>query len=539
VSAGAPAHKRLTLVACILGSGIVFLDGTVVNVALPAIASDLEAGLAAQQWVVEAFLLALGALLLVGGSLGDLAGRRRIFTAGLAGFGAASLLCAVAPTVEALVAGRALQGIAGALLVPSTLALLMDTFDEGERGAAIGTWTAYTGVAVAVGPFVGGLLVDTASWRWIFAINVPLVAVTLWLVARYVRADVPQPRAPVDVAGGTLAALGLAGPVLALIEQPHRGWADPLVLGSLGGGALFLAAFVWRERRARAPMLPLALFASRNFSVGNVSTLLLYGALGAAFFFLVIFLQQVAGYSAVAAGLSLVPVTVVMLVLSRRLGALADRTGPRLFMGVGPIVAGAGLLLLMGMDAEASYPADVLPGVAVFGLGLAITVAPLTAAVLAAVEARHSGLASGINNAASRVAGLLAIAAVGAVLAGVFASGVDARAGDLSPEARTALAQGRDEPLRVGAADGAPEDERAAVRAVLTEASVDAFRTAMGVCGGLSVAAGLLSLGGIRNPRREVPARECPGGALVGASTDAANAATPGSMAPRPLPART
>ena len=358
----AAGSKRTTLVAAILGSAVVFLDGTVVNVALPAIREDLDTGLAAQQWIVEAYLLTLGALILVGGSLGDHLGRRRIFIAGLIGFGVTSALCAVAPTAEFLIAARALQGIAGALLVPSSLALVTATFPGDERGAAIGSWTAWTGMAFVIGPLGGGALIEFVSWRWIFAINVPLVLVTL-AMARGVpeSRDEEAPR-EIDYLGAVLASLGLAGPVFALIEQPIYGWSDPLVWVPGVAGLILLGVFLWHERRTAHPMLPLSLFRSRNFAVGNAATLLIYGGLGAATFFVTIYLQQVSGYSPIEAGLSLIPITLCMWFLSRRFGALSDRIGPRLLMGFGPIVAGLGLMWMGRLDADVDYWTELLPG---------------------------------------------------------------------------------------------------------------------------------------------------------------------------------
>ena len=418
--------KRLTLIACILGTAVVFLDGTVVNVALPAIRDDLDTGLAAQQWVVEAYLLTLGALMLVGGSLGDVLGRKRIFSVGLAGFGATSLLCALAPTVELLIVARALQGIAGALLVPSSLAIITAVFPDDERGAAIGTWTAWGGIAMVVGPLGGGLLVDHASWRWIFGINVPFVLATLAILHSAVPESVDEESTHrIDYLGAVLVALGLAGPVFALIEQPVYGFGDPIVWVPLVAGVAMLVAFVLHERRSDHPMLPLSLFRSRNFAVGNVATLLVYGGLSAATFFVAIFLQQVAGYSAVAAGVTLLPITVIMFLLSRRWGALSDRIGPRALMGAGPIVGGAGLVWMGRLSTDVNYLTDLLPAVLLFGLGLSMTVAPLTNTVLGSVPQHNAGVASGANNAISRVAGLLAIAAVGAVVAAQFGSALD------------------------------------------------------------------------------------------------------------------
>jgi EmrB/QacA subfamily drug resistance transporter len=533
-----PAHpapsKRLTLLACILGSSVVFLDGTVVNVALPAIRADLHAGLAAQQWVVAAYLLTLGSLILVGGSLGDLYGRRRVFGAGVAAFGVFSLLCAAAPSAELLVLARGVQGLAGALLVPNTLALIMDTFDEDERGAAIGSWTSWTSIATVIGPLGGGVLIGVASWRWVFAINVAPVLATLWLL-RFAPAGEHRTGVRVDWVGGLLAAAGLAGPVLALIEQPSRGFGSPLVATPGLGGLALLAAFVLWERRERDPMLPLELFRRRNFAVGNLATLALYAGLGAATFLLALFLQETAGYSALEAGLSMLPLTVLMFALARRFGALADRIGPRPLMGFGPLVAGAGLLLLLRVDASGRYIEDVLPGVLVFGLGLSATVAPLTATVLGGADVHHSGVASGVNNAVARVAGLLAIAVVGAVCAAQFARSVDQRlpASSLSAPAEKAVASAKGRTL-VARADGVPSAERARVHAALASASVRAFHVGIGISGLLAIAGGAISLAGIERRRRAVRAEGCAGGAICGAGEEVRLPEVSG----RPAPAR-
>jgi EmrB/QacA subfamily drug resistance transporter len=473
--------KRITLYAAILGSAVVFMDGTVVNVALPAIKDDLDTGLAAQQWIVEAYMLTLGALLLVGGSLGDRLGRRRIFMAGLAGFGATSALCAIAPNAELLVAARAIQGIAGALLVPSSLALITAVFGPDERGAAIGTWTAWTGVAFVAGPLAGGALIEFVSWRWIFAINVPLVLATLWLARSVPESRDEEMEGRIDYLGAALASFGLAGPVFALIEQPIYGWGNPLVFLPMIAGLALLGTFVWWEERTPHPMLPLQLFRSRNFAVGNVGTLLIYGGLGAATFFVTIYLQQVAGYTPIAAGLSLVPITVIMALLSRRWGALSDTLGPRLLMGIGPIVAGLGLIWVGRMGSDVDYVTDLLPGIIVFGLGLSATVAPLTNTVLGAVPQHHAGVASGINNQVARVASLLAIAVVGAVVAARF---------------EAVLGRSDVAPL----SGGSPE---------VVDASVAAFHAGLGVGGMLVILGGVISLIGIVNPRRaEEPAED-------------------------------
>ena len=512
-----PREKRLTLVACILASTIVFVDGTVVNVALPAISDDLAAGMSTQQWVIESYLLSLGSLMLIGGSLSDLFGRRRVFALGVAGFGATSLLCAVAPTAELLVAGRALQGVAGALLVPSSLAVIVSTFDEDERGAAIGSWTAWSGVSTLIGPFLGGLLVEEASWRLVFAIGLLPVAAALYLIVRFVPRTLDQRLdRHVDVPGALLCALGLTGVVFALIEQPRHGWGDPLVALPLVVGAACLAAFLAQERRSPDPMLPLGLFRRRNFAVGNAATLLVYGGLGCAFFFLPIFLQGAAGYSAVEAGFALVPMTIVLFFLAKRFGALGDRIGPRPLMTVGPLVAGAGLLLLVRLGEHTSYLADVVPAVLVFGLGMAMVVAPLTATVLADADPEHAGVASGVNNAIARVAGLVAIAAVGAVVAGQFAGDLDEKldaAGARPVAAR--VDEAKESPMQPQALGSAVADTAA------RESSVSAFHAAAVVSALLMLLGGAVSgLGMSPRRRREVPCAECPGGALVGASED-------------------
>ena len=500
--------KRTALIASILGSGIVFLDGTIVNVALPAIRSELSGTLADQQWVVEAYLLTLGSLLLVGGSLGDLYGRRRVFSIGLIGFGVCSLLCALAPSTGFLIFARGAQGIAGALLVPSTLALIMDTFAEDERAAAIGTWTAWTGVATVIGPLGGGALIQFASWRWIFAINLLPVAITLFLLTRLE----PDHRTPghVDVVGAILCALGLGGPVFALIEQPQYWWGDPRVFIPLVGGILLFVSFLLWERHDPEPMMPLGLFKIRNFAVGNLTTLTMYAGLGVATFFLILFVQQVGGYSPIEAGLSLLPVTIMMFLLSRRFGALADRIGPHVFMAAGPIVAGLGLILLVRTNANADYLTQILPGVLVFGLGLSATVAPLTATVLSSVQAGHAGLASGVNNAVSRVAGLLAIAALGAIVSVAFQQRLDhdINPSRLSPRTQAAVAAARNRPL-VTDVSQVPSADRAQVHTVLVDASVHAFRIGMVVGGGLAILGGIVALVGIENPRRSVRCADC------------------------------
>jgi EmrB/QacA subfamily drug resistance transporter len=511
-------EQRATLLATILGSTVVFLDSTVVNVALPPIADDLDAGLAGQQWVVEAYMLALVSLLLVGGSLGDQLGRRRMFAAGLLGFGVTSVLCALAPTTELLIGARALQGIAGALLVPGSLALVAAAFEGAARGKAVGTWTAWTGIAVVIGPAGGGALIEALSWRAIFWLNVPLIAFTVWLTLRSVaESRDPEAVRGVDLPGILLSAAGLGGPVFALIEQPGRGWGDPLVWAPLAAGIACFGLFLLREARARHPMLELALFRIRNFWVTNLTTFAAYAGLIAGLFFITIFLQQVGGYSPFEAGLATTPVSVVLFVLSPSFGKLASGTGPRLPMTAGPLVAGFGLLLLLRVDAGAEYLPDVLPGVLVFSLGLSATVAPLTATVLDSVDERHVGVASGVNNGVSRVAGLLAIAVLGVVISTRFDASLDAGLGDrpLGPAARAAVARAKEEPLAVPATRRVPPPTAQLVRAEAADASTSAFRLGIGIAGGLMIVGGVVAGFGIVNPERRVeavPARAAPAG---------------------------
>jgi EmrB/QacA subfamily drug resistance transporter len=407
--------KRLVLWICILASFVPFLDGSVVNVALPAITHELGGGFALQQWVVNAYAITLGAFMLVAGSFADLYGRQRIMKIGLVLFGVTSILCAAAPTGVFLVAARAAQGVAGALLVPSSLALIMAYFKKAEVGKAIGSWTAWTGIAFIVGPLVGGLLVDFVSWRMVFAINIVPIAINLYMLSRLDFAEKLQPRVKIDLAGAVLGIAGLGGVVYGLIEQSRLGWADPVVYGALIVGLVALIGFVWHERRAKQPMLPLGLFQVRNFWVGNLASFAIYAGLALATFAISIFVQQVGGYTAFEAGLALLPVTVIMFFLSSRFGALASRLGPRVFMAAGPLIAGVGFATMYFVGSSVSYW-QILPGILLFGLGLSITVAPLTTAILGSIGEGQSGIASAVNNAVTRIAGLIAVAAIGSLV---------------------------------------------------------------------------------------------------------------------------
>ncbi|HEU5243985.1 MAG TPA: MFS transporter [Gaiellaceae bacterium] len=410
---------RWTLVASILGSSMAFVDGSVVNVAVHYITDDLGGGLAAQQWIVASYLLTLGALILVGGSLGDIFGELRVFAVGVAAFGAASVLCAAAPDSTSLIVFRGVQGVAGALLTPASLAVLTATFSGTARGAAIGQWTAWSGISFMIGPTIGGWLIDQTSWRLIFLINVPIALATLYLVVRL--GGIRQSRRQdlrVDVPGAVLCTAGLGLLVAGFIEQPSRGWGDPLVAGGIGSGVVLLVVFVLYELRTPMPMLPLHLFRLRNFSVTNAETLAVYGGLSGLSLFLTLFLEGFGGYTAFRAGVALLPITIVMFFLSPRTGKLSMRFGPRLFMSVGPLIAGAAVLAYARFPERPDYWIDLLPALLVFSVGLSLTVAPLTTTVLADADAGDAGVASGVNNAVARVGGLLAVAVLGIAASG-------------------------------------------------------------------------------------------------------------------------
>lgn len=480
----ATPRGRWVLFATVLGSGVVGIDATAVNVATPAIGRDFDAGLSSLQWTLNAYTLTLAGFLLLGGSLGDRFGRRRIFTLGVVWFAAASLLCAIAPSVEALIAARALQGVGGALLTPGSLAIIQASFHRDDRGAAIGAWSGLGGIAIAIGPLLGGYLVDAVSWRLIFLLNLPVSAAVIVVAQRHVPETRDPAQARLDPVGAALAAIGLAGLTYGLIEGPASGWGDPVVLAALIGGVAALAAFVVSQRAGSHPMLPLEIFRSAQFTAANVVTFVVYAALGGAIFLLAIQLQTSLGYSALEAGLSLVPMTVVMLLLSARAGRLAQRIGPRLPMTAGPLLAAVGLAMMTRIDGGAGYVTHVLPAVLVFALGLSFTVAPLTATVLAAASDEHAGVASGVNNDVARIGGLLAVAVL-PPLAGI--SGEDYR-------------------------DAA--------------ALSDGYGTALWICAALCALGGLLALLTIRRPMDPGPAplpmTQCPVNSPCGGEAAAA-----------------
>jgi EmrB/QacA subfamily drug resistance transporter len=502
--AGRAANKRLALVCAILASAIASIDASAVNVALPAIRRDLGGGFAAQQWTSNAYLLTLSALILLAGSLTDRLGERRVFNAGVAGFGIGSALCAAAPSIGVLIVARALQGVAGALLTPAALAIIVAVFPTAERGEAVGRWTAWGGLGILAGPLIGGELVDVAGWRWIFAINLPFVALALVLSRLAVPGRAPRSAtAAVDWPGAWLAAVGLAGVSFSLIEQPVLGWRDPAVWGTLCAGLALLAGFVARECLARAPMLPVELFARRNFSVANAQTFAIYGALGLLTFFVTIYLQQVAGWSALKAGVIGVVPTVVMFLFAARIGRLADRRGARAFLIAGPLLAAAGFALMQRYGTSVSIWSDVLPAVVVFSFGLALTVSPLTATVLADAGREQAGIASAVNNAIARTAALVAVAAVGAVVSSFYAAQLDSRLGNRLPASSAAAVQAaRRRTFATIDPAAVPPAQRALAREASRSASRDAFHLAVGLGAGLLLIAGIGGLA-LRRPEAQ------------------------------------
>ena len=505
-----PARGRppaWTLAAAVLGSSMAFIDGTVVNVALPAVQRDLGTDATGAQWVVEGYALTLSALLLVGGALGDRLGRRRVFGAGVALFALASILCGAAPSAGVLVAARVLQGAAAALLTPGSLALISSAYSGAARGRAIGTWSGATAITAAIGPLLGGLLVEHASWRWAFLINVPIAAVVLTLVVLRVpesRDDSVHGR--LDWPGAVLATAGLGLLVLGLIQSQSAGLGDPLVVGAVAGGLVVLGLFLLLERGeesagTRVPMLSLVLFRSRTFSVTNLLTLLLYAALGGSLFFLPLELIEVRGFSPAQSGAALLPFILILSVLSRFTGSVAARTGPRLPLVSGPLLAALGFVLLAAGAGSSSYVTGVLPGVVTLGLGMAITVAPLTTTVMGSVSTRHAGAASGVNNAVARTAGLIAVAALGLVLTRGFDSSLDRRLGALAlpTSARAAIDSQRSRLALIDPPASLDTATRTSVVSEVRGAFDDGFREALLAGGGLALAAALVAAAGLRS----------------------------------------
>lgn len=494
-----PCPKRVgrwVVTAAVLGSALAFIDGTVVNIALPAIQRELGAPIDQAQWIVEAYLLTLSALILVGGMLGDRYGRNRVMIAGVAIFGVASIACGAAPDAASLIVARALQGVGAALLVPSSLAIISANFEGAERGKAIGTWSGFSALTTAAGPVLGGLLIDWVSWRWIFFANLPGVVLVIWILwTRVPETRDPKPR-PIDILGAALAIAGLGGLTFGLIEAGRLGLTHPFVLVGVCAGTVFLLLFVVAQRRRPNAMMPPQLFAARAFSVANLLTFLLYAALGGALFFLPFNLIQIQGYSATETGAALLPFVVLMFTLSRVMGGLTERLGARTMLAVGPTVAAAGFLLLAVPGTASSYWTGFFPAIAVLGLGLTISVAPLTTVVMGAVPGEQSGIASAINNTVSRVAGLIAVAALGLVVLWVFqADLIDAamRLG-ASPDVRAHLAAHARDLGGLTIPSGLTDAMSRGLDAAIQDAFVAGFRIAMYVAAGLAFIAGIAGL---------------------------------------------
>lgn len=484
------------LAATILGSSITFIDGTVVNVALPVLQRELGTDIVGAQWVVEAYALMLSSLILVGGSLGDRKGRRRVFSAGVLLFTLASAACGLAQGAGQLIAARAVQGVGAALLVPGSLAIISASFPEDERGRAIGTWSGFTAIAAGIGPILGGWLVEHVSWRWIFFINLPLAAVVLALTWwRVPESRDETAKGSVDVLGAATATLGLGGVVYGLIESGARGFKDPLVLVSFAAGVALLVAFVIVERgRGARAMVPLSLFRSRTFAGANLLTLCLYGALSGLMFFLPFNLIQVQGYSPTQAGAALMPFVLTMFLLSRWAGGLVRRRGARLPLVVGPTVVAAGFALFCWPGAHAaSYWTSFFPAVMLMSFGMATSVAPLTTAVMGSVEERHAGVASGINNAVSRTAGLVSVAVLGVIITGVFARDFNARLRplNLSDGARAELASQESRLAAVRPPEELDDEAKLAVVRAVDDSFVAGFRVVIVICAALALASAL------------------------------------------------
>jgi EmrB/QacA subfamily drug resistance transporter len=502
----AERSRRWVLAATILGSSMAFIDGSVVSVALPALQADLNTSVRGSQWVVNAYMLTLGALMLVGGAAGDRYGRRRVFALGVIVFTAASVACGLAPNVLTLVAARALQGIGGALMVPESLAIISAAFPEKERGRAIGTWAGFSALTTAFGPVLGGWLVDVSSWRTIFFVNVPLGVITLAIALWHLpeSRDEAAPKT-VDWRGGLLATLGLGALAYGLTTASDLRWSHPLVFGSVTAGVLLLVAFVWWEKLTATPMMPLQLFRSRQFSGANALTLLLYFALGGALFFVPFNLIGVQGYSAMAAGAAFLPFTLIMGGLSRWSGALIGSYGARVPLTVGPIIVAAGLALCAAPGIGQSYWTGFFPAMCVLGLGMAVSVAPLTTTVMQSAEERNGGIASGINNATSRVAGMLAVALLGAVAVGAFRADLNQRlaAAQVPQELRATVLSEASKLAEAKAPAVRDERQREEIARMLHEAFVSSFRVVTLLMSGMALLSGICGWLAIE-PRKRV-----------------------------------
>jgi EmrB/QacA subfamily drug resistance transporter len=492
-SAGARCTQRAErwiLAATILGSSIAFIDSTVVNVALPALQTNLHATVVGVQWVVESYGLFLGALILVGGSFGDMFGRRATFLIGVGVFAVASIACGFSADIQQLIIARSIQGIGAAFLVPGSLSIISANFDEKTRGSAIGTWSGFTAITTAVGPVLGGWLIEHASWRWAFFINVPIAVMVIVISIRHI----PESRNPegtrVDWLGALIATLGLAGVVYGLIESSNLGWGDPLVFGSLIGGAACLVGFSFVEARANSPMVPLALFRSRSFSGANLLTLFLYSAVGIFFFLFPLNLIQVQGYSTTATGAAALPFILLMFALSRWSGGLVARYGARVPLIVGPLIAAIGFAMFAVPEAGVNYWKGFFPAFLVLGFGFAVSVAPLTTVVMDSVDQERAGTASGINNAVARVAGVLAIAILGIVMVKLFSASLNRSlgTGQIGPRAFEYIRSNEIKLAGMDLPSGLNADTAALIRASISHAFVFGFRVIMFICAGLSVA---------------------------------------------------
>ena len=502
------------LAATIIASGMGFMDGTIVNVALPVIQDELSATAVDALWIVESYALMLAALILVGGSLGDHYGRRHIFTVGVTLFTVASVWCGLAPSPGQLIAARAVQGIGGALMIPGSLAIISASFSKENRGKAIGTWSGFSGVTAAIGPVVGGFLIDNVSWRAAFLINIPLALIVLFISLNHVPESRDPDAARLDFPGAFLATLGLGGIVFGLIEAANRGFSDPLVFSPLVVGIAALVAFVYAEYRSREPMMPLSLFRTRNFAGANLLTMLLYMGLGGALYFFPFVLIQVHGYSATAAGSAFLPFIVLTFLLSRWAGGLVPRFGPRIPLIIGPTITAVGFIMFALPGTGGSYWTTFFPAVVVMGFGMSLVIAPLTTTALNSVEGQHSGLASGVNNAVSRTASLLAIAIMGVFVFAAFSTALDARLGslNLSQETQTAM---EEQKSSLGAAvppESVDAETNAAIERAVDESFVTSFRVAMYIAAGLAIASALAAAvliegrGSVARPEEAKPA---------------------------------